>query len=142
MPRSQTPAAERTEQNRRLKQRVETEVGHPVSRAEAEAHQRAKRGRGRPIVPSSEVATKAADHLVPDRILDFTSDELTLVGTVLAKVQDCAISRGYAKFTLITSPEFAHTLADAVLLSGHSLQITLHEIGKPKDDEDTDASEA
>ena len=140
MPRTQTAAAERTAQNLALRERVARELDRPLSKVSvrfAQAYRKTQRDAGAQDWPDNAKTgptegTHAVDHLVPDRIINFRPEDLTLVGVVLGKVMDAKISRGYIQFVIQTGPDFAHLLADAVLLSGHSLQITLHEVHKPR----------
>lgn len=147
MPRTETSAPERTEQNRRLKERVAFELGvdvDSITLKSAIEYRKSQRAAGlwapSPQPPNKGASPRHSNHLVPDRVLDFTDDELTLLGVVLAKVQSVTIERGFIKFVLLTAVDWAHTLTDAVLLSGHSLQVTMHEIAKSP--EPADASEA
>lgn len=139
--RQQTRAPERTEQNHRLKERVAAELGRPVSVREAERYRRAQRQAGlwddaAPApngtgVPRGTLENRgsAVTRLVEDRRLDFlTDDDLSPVGRLLGRVLDGKVTRGYLTLTIQTAPDYAHTVADAVLLSGHLLLVTLHQV--------------
>lgn len=125
MPRQQTAAAERTEQNHRLVERVEAETGQKTTVRKAQQHRRDE---------AAEAAKSIARYLVVDREVLFPEEDRRRIGQVLGKVMDMKTVRGATvQLTIQTTRDFAHTLTDAALLSvGHPLLITLDELYPPK----------
>ena len=133
MPRTRTDAAERTRQNQRLVAEVGAELGRPVTVREAQAHRRAQRGLDAPPTGTTPPVSGASAgsprgggtaHLVKDRPLDLTGDEVEYIGTLLAQIEDFRIIRGVtASLSLTTSPDFRHLLVDAALVSRADLLV-------------------
>lgn len=121
MPRTQTPAAERTRQNHRLVERISAELGRPVTVDEAIGYQRAKK-----------LGARFPGHLV-SRDIDFSDQQIRYLGQLITQVEDFKLVRGVvASLSLTTVPEYRHLLLDAAAISRHSvLMAVLYEI--PRD---------
>lgn len=117
MPRRNTGTAERLEQLRKQKARVEAEAGFEMSQREVAEYARQQR-RGQSVADRGS-------HAIPPPNTDFPDDVLKRIGTVVGKVLDIRVARGFAEMKVQCAPDFAHVMSESVLLSGHSLLIDL-----------------
>lgn len=125
MPRQQTGTEERVQQNRRLREEVEVELGTPVSIARAAAHRRSQRDTS----------------LLVARDIDFEDESLEPVGVVLAKVDEYKVIRGgAATLRLLTNArEFGGVLHDAARMSQSDvLAVAIYAVPREVDFEDGD----
>lgn len=125
MPRRQTPAHERTQQNEKLIAEVSAELGVPTSRRKAEEYRRTQRG----VKPGTN------RYAVPDVELNFAPEDLRFFGQFTARFTDKRSTNSYVQMTLVSSPGFGHLLEDALLKSSHPFLITLEEIHADVTDE-------
>lgn len=131
--RRQTPAAERTEQNRRLVAQVSAEIGRKVTVREAEAYRRAQRqGLDGAVVTGEQRGNPRggkdsnAAYLIEDTPVDLTDEQVVYIGTLKARVEDFRILRGHVSaLTLTTSTEFRHLLVDAATISRSDLLVAV-----------------
>lgn len=144
MARTRTDAAERTRQNQRLVEQVSAELGRRVTVREAQAHRRAQRDGTVDTPRRGSPRGGGESHLIPDRELDLTDEQVEYIGKLIAKVEDFKIMRGVtASLSLTTSIDFRHLLVDAATVSRSELLVcVLYKIPRNlglDDDEDDDA---
>lgn len=127
MPRQQTSAVERTEQNNQLTEQVAAELGKDsVTVRYAQQHRRQE---------------KAIISRIKPRELDLGDAKVVPIGVVLASVQDYKILRGTtAALSLVTNArEFGDVIHDAARISPSGLLVAaLFEIPRDLGLEDED----
>ena len=126
MARTRTDAPERARQRRSVADQVSAEVGKPVGVDKARDIRRAQKAKPIP---------EGVPYRVVDRVVEYDEAECRPVGEILARVVDFKIiNAGFAQLSLHTSAsEFAHTLADAAVISkAHPLLVKLYELVPPK----------
>lgn len=126
MPRTQTAADERTEQNRRLQRESAAAVG--ADYLTLEAAKKVRRDR------TSVVGIVQREILLDD-------EELQPIGVVLAKVMDYKVTASnHASLSLITNAvEFGDTIHDAARISNsEQLVVCLFRIPRPDIEDDDD----